>query len=749
MLSGSAARSVVKAARGGVASKVLSTAAPAAAASSRFTLEKVGDVAVVTMNDPDAKVNTISTKMQAEFSDLLDTIEQDAGIKAAVLISGKPNNFIAGADIKELDVIKTAEDAVAASQMGQAMCDRLEKSAKPFVAAIDGSCLGGGLEVALACKYRIATSNKKTALGLPEVMLGLLPGAGGTQRLPRTVGIQAALPMMLTGAPARADKARKMGLVHEVVDPFALRSSAVAAAQELADGTLKAKTKKKGLLARLLEDNPLGRMVLFDQATKQAMKASGGNYPAIPKILEVVRAGADGGAAAGYKAESKAFGELTQTEVSGNLRGIFFGQTALKENKFGKPRASLQTVGVLGAGLMGAGVAQVSATKGFDVLLKDVNDAGLSRGLAQVQGELDKKVKRRKMTAYERDTTMSRIVGLTNDNEWQRHFKKADIVIEAVLEDLGLKHKVIQEMEQVAPKDAIMATNTSAIPIGDIAAGAARPENVVGIHYFSPVPQMPLVEVIPHAGTAPEVVASAVALGMKQGKTVIVCKDVPGFYVNKCLGPYMSQAVALMQEGVPLDQLDDAMKKYGMPVGPVTLVDEVGIDVAMHVQETLAPSLGERMGAGDPAVLKELVAAGILGRKNGKGFFLYPAKPKKGAKKELNPEVAGVLAKYKKAGAAAPSLEEIQQRMAFSFVNEALYCLQEGVIASPVEADIGAIFGTGFAPFRGGPIRLVDNMGAQNFVDIMHGFADKHGPHFKPAPIVVDYAKQGKKFHSN
>jgi len=723
-----------------------------AAGSSRFSLQKVGDVALVTMDDHESKVNTISTKMQAEFAEMLTTIENDAGIKSAVLISGKPDNFIAGADIRELDVMKTAQDAENASKMGQQMCDRIENCKKPIVAAINGSCLGGGLEVAMATNYRIATTNKKTQLGLPEVKLGLLPGAGGTQRLPRLVGIQAALPAMLTGSMIRPDKAKRMGLVDEVVDPFALRHAALSAAQELADGTLKPKRKKKNILGRLLEDNPLGRRILFDQATKEAMEQSGGNYPAISKILQVVRVGADNGMKAGLEAESKAFGELTQTEVSACLRGVFFGEQALKQNKYGKPSEPIKTVGVLGAGLMGAGIAQVSAQKNFDpVLLKDVNDKGLSRGLQQIEGELEKRVKKRRMTQHEKDATMSRIVGLTNTGKWEAHFKKCDLVVEAVLEEIGLKHKVFQQMESIVSESAVLATNTSAIPIRDIAKGVKKPERVIGMHWFSPVPQMPLLEIIPHEGTNKDTISQAVDFGNKQGKTVVVCKDVPGFYVNKCLGPYLSQAIALVQEGVSFEQLDNAMKKYGMPVGPVTLCDEVGLDVAMHVQETLAPSLGVRMTAGDSNLLKELVDNGILGRKNGKGFYLYPAKPKKGANKELNLAVNNVIAKFKRESPKGGTIseDEIQQRMAFSFINEALFCLQEEVVESPVAADIGAIFGTGFAPFRGGPIRVVDNMGAQNFVDTMNLFADKYGQHFVPAPIVVDYAKNGKKFHSS
>lgn len=557
--------------------------------------------------------------------------------------------------------------------------------------------------------------------------------------------------MITTGKNVRPDKARRSGLVHEVADPFALENAAVMAAKELASGSRKASSKKKNLVSKLLEDNPLGRSVLFSQARKQGEKKSGGHYPAIPAIFDAVEAGVSG--AGGYAKEAELFGKLVVTPESAALRSIFFGMTALKKNRFGTPERPVKTLGVLGAGLMGAGIAEVSVTKGIRVLLKDRDVASLARGEKQIRGNLDTKVKRRSMTAFERDRTLSSVVGLTDaDESWTKHFGQADMVVEAVFEDLGVKHKVIQHVEQFIPEHCVFATNTSALPIGDVAKASKRPERVIGMHYFSPVDKMPLLEVIRHEGTSDEVAALAVDVGLRQGKTVIVAKDVPGFYVNRCLGPFMAESMALVQDGVELEHLDKVMKQCGLPVGPITLADEVGIDVAAHVASFLGQHLGQRMLGPNPEALQALVKAGILGRKSGAGFFMYPktGKKQKGAR-QLNQEAAKIIAKYREGrpqtGKELGS-EEIQQRMLSRFVNEAALCLQDGIIANAVDGDIGAVFGMGFPPFVGGPFRYVDAMGSAKFVDMMNRFADKYGPQFAPAPLLQDMAKSNKKFHA-
>lgn len=629
-----------------------------------------------------------------------------------------------------------------------------EKTKIPFVAAINGAALGGGLEWAMYCDYRIATTSKKTVLALPEVKLGLMPGMAGTYHLPKLVGMQAALDMILTGKNVRPDKALKMGLVDLVVDSTVLESVAVTQAQALAKGELKPKPRKAGLMEKLLEGNPIGRSILFSQARKMVLKNTGGKYPAANAIVDVLERNYGKDKFAHLEDEATEFAKLAGTTESEALIGLFHGTTAVKKHSYGKPSHTVETIAVLGAGLMGSGIAQVSAANGkYRVLMKDRDAAAAARGESAIAADLQKKVAKKRMTHYEFASTTSRVVPLHDqDPVWKRHFSKADLVIEAVFEDINVKHKVLKEMEEVLPPHGIFATNTSAIPIGQIAAGAKRPERVIGMHYFSPVPAMPLLEIILHAGTAPEVAAAAMEVGTRQGKTCIFVKDVAGFYVNRCLAPFMTEVTALVAEGADLETLDKALKSFGMPVGPITLCDEVGIDVSAHVGAFMQKSdLGVRMSGGHTEVMHAMLEKGMLGRKAGKGFYLYPAKAKKGAKKEINPEAVSLIRETRtRLGAKDTnvSVEDMQLRTINRFINEAAYCLQDGVIRAPADGDIGAVFGIGFPPFLGGPFRMLDIQGTQKFVDRMFRYRDALGPQFEPCPLLVDYAKAGKKFHN-
>jgi len=717
---------------------------------------KDGGVCVIRLNGP-GKMNTISMGMQEESEKIFrEHILGKPEVKAVVFISSKSDNFIAGADI---DMIKQLDDKSKLKEItmrGHAFFDEVKKNKLPFVAAINGVALGGGLEWAMYCDYRIATTSKKTVLGLPEVKLGLMPGMAGTYHLPKLVGYSTALDMILTGKNVRPDKAKKMGLVDLVVDPASLESVAIAQAKGLIAGTVKTSKRKKDWMSWFLEDTPFGPNIMFNKAKETVDKASGGHYPAPYAILNVLKDNFGKNRMTHLESEASTFAKLAATPESSALIGIFHGTTAVKKHSFGEPKVKVKTVAVLGAGLMGAGIAQVSVDNGkYRVLLKDKDVTGVSRGEKGINDALQAKLKKKKMTNYEYCDTTSRLTPLHDGIEsWKKHFGQADLVIEAVFEELGVKHRVLKEMEEVLPAHAIFASNTSAIPIGKIAEGAKRPEQVIGMHYFSPVPMMPLLEIISHAGTAPEVAAAAMEVGSRQGKTPIFVKDVPGFFVNRCLAPFMSEVTALVSEGVDLEMLDKAMKNFGMPVGPITLSDEVGIDISNHVGSFMSKAdLGVRMHGGNPAMMAKMVEKGWLGRKTGKGFYMYPKDAKKGAKKELNPEMLALLNTMLaengvKAGSSKITEEDIQMRLMSRFVNEAAFCLQDGIIRGPADGDIGAVFGIGFPPFLGGPFRMLDIKGTKQFVDRMNKYRDEKGAQFEPAQILKDYAASGKKFHS-
>ena len=701
-----------------------------------FTLELRDDqVAVIHIDVPGESMNTLKASFAEEVAHVLNQLEQQHDLKGVVVISDKPGSFVAGADISMIDACENAADTESLARQGQAMFDRIESLKVPVVAAIDGACLGGGLELALACHYRVATDSEKTIIGLPEVQLGLLPGSGGTQRLPRLIGIQKALPLILTGKQLRAKQAKKLGIVDDVVPATILLEAAVKLALS---SKAKVKRVRHSLFNKLLEGSGVGRGIIFSKAREQAQAKAKGNYPALDKIIDTIAYGADKGFEAGLEFEARSFGELAMTPESKQLRHIFFATTAMKKETGAgdtKPR-KIERVGVLGGGLMGGGIAYVTAAKaGLPARIKDISEQGIVHALKYSYDLLHKKVKRKHLSRTELEATMLRLSGTLDYSG----FDQVDVVIEAVFEDLKLKQQMVADIEAVAGENTIFATNTSSLPITKIAAEAQRPENVIGLHYFSPVDKMPLAEIITHAGTSDETIATTVALAKKQGKTPIVVKDGAGFYVNRILAPYMNESARLVLEGEPIEAVDGALVKFGFPVGPMKLMDEVGIDVAAKVAPIMADELGDRFRA--PDALGKLLDDERKGKKNKKGFYAYSGK-KPG--KSVDESVYGLLGISPSAKLGG---DEIAQRTVLLMLNEAAYCSDEGIIRSARDGDIGAIFGIGFPPFRGGPFRYMDAVGVAEIVRRLQNYRQQHGERYTPAPLLVKMAENNERFY--
>ncbi len=687
-------------------------------------------VFVVSLDVPGEKLNVLSLALLDEFEAVFKTLEGDATAKGVVITSGKPEGFIAGADIKQFVAVTTAAEAAALAGKGHALLNRIESSRIPFVAAINGICLGGGTELSLACAGRVASDDPKTAIGLPEVQLGLVPGMGGTQRLPRLVGLALGLDMILSARNLKASKALRAGLVDEVAPRSILEDRAAALALAIAGG----KTPKRPGIS-LVEK--LARPVIFSKAHSTVMAKTGGHYPAPLRAIAVIKEGTATSLAAGLEIEKRAFGELLVGHVSRALVNVFFATQDIKKAvPLPDPPPEISKVCILGAGLMGAGIAGIAADSGMRARMKDRDDASVGRGLGYVRGIWEEKRKRGSLNARQVSQKMDQI-SVTTDYSG---FKQAELVIEAVFEDLQVKRQVLKETEEVTSERCVFASNTSALPITDIAQNARRKDLVLGMHFFSPVHKMPLLEIIETKDTARRATEVAVAFGRRIGKHVIVVGDGPGFFTTRALSPYMNEAAHLLEEGVAVEAIDKAMKAFGFPVGPITLLDEVGIDVGAKVQKSLYQAFGARMDP--PPSMAKLVADGRFGRKNAKGFYRYTQGSKS---KEVDASVYALLP----GGAGRKSVDPgvIQERLFHAFLNESAYCLQEGILRKPVDGDIGAIFGLGFPPWWGGPFRAIDTLGAKAVLETLKRLQGQHGARFDPAPILAEYAASGRRFY--
>jgi len=694
-------------------------------------------IATLTIDVEDSKLNVLSPPVFEELDGRFDEIAGNSEIKGVAIVSGKRGSFVAGADIKFIATITNAEEGAEMSRSAHGVFNKLENLKVPVVCAIDGVCLGGGLELALACHYRLVSDNPDTVLGLPEVQLGLIPGAGGTQRLPRLIGFTESLDKILTGKKTRAKKAYKMGLADELVPVELLTSRAVEAAGELAAqhgmAWKRQEGRQKDLTTKLAEAYGV-RSAIYTKAKSDLRDKTKGKYPAPMFALEAVRTALRTDLKDGLEEEARYFGEAAVTPVSKSLIHLFNITTELKADSGIDSKAEpvkVKNAAVIGGGLMGSGITTVLSDVGVRVRVKDISEETLGKTYKYVDKYLQRKVKRRHYSAFERDVRMGRVTATTEYSG----FQNAEIAIEAVFEDLKLKHNIVKDVEANFSEKAIFASNTSSLPIADIAKGAKRPEQVIGMHFFSPVEKMQLVEVITHEGTADWVTATTVALAKKMKKHTIVVRDGAGFYTSRILAALCNEAVRCLYDGAPIEKIDRALEDFGFPVGPMRLMDEVGIGVVTKVMGIMMNAFPDRFEA--PAGW-ENVLEGRQGKSSGRGFYKYNGKsrtPDKSVYKAL-PEKKDKSIKE----------EAIAERCAFAFLNECAFCIQEEILRTPRDGDVGAVFGLGYPPFHGGPFFHMDTMGLSKVVEILERLAGEHGDRFAPAAVLTKMAKKNETF---
>ena len=694
----------------------------------RLAVDETG-FAVLTFDLPGKRANIFTREVLAEFEALLAELRGRTDIRILMLRSAKPGIFVAGADVEEIARVTDPEEAAAGSRLGQRLFAAWEALPFPTAAAIAGTCVGGGTELALASTWIAMADGDAARIGLPEVRLGILPGWGGCTRLPRRVGLPAALDLILTGRTLAGDRARKIGLADAVL-PAAGFDERVAAWVRGRLGRRPAR-RSGGLRRLLLEGNPLGRRLVLAQARRRTLAQTKGHYPAPLRALDVVATGLERGPGAGFEAEARAIGELAVSPVAKNLIHVFRLMEASKKDD-GPPPQEVRRPAVVGAGVMGGGIAHLIADKAdLPVRILDLRADALATALSHAAALFDRQVRRRRLAPAARRRKMALLKPTLDATT----LAASDFVVEAVVESLPVKQQVMADLDRRLAPDAILATNTSSLSIDAIGSGTAHRGRVVGMHFFNPVDRMPLVEVVVGERTAGAAASTVSAFARRLGKTPVVVRECPGFLVNRLLMFYSAEALWLIDEGHRIEDVDRAMVDWGMPMGPARLADEVGLDVAAKVSHILTEAFGERLPF--PPWLDRLPEGGRLGLKNGRGIYLYEGRKAK----RVDPAVAAEIGITPRR--AAPELAALARRMILPMVNEAARCLAEGIVEGPGPLDLAMIFGTGFPPFRGGLCRWADAEGLPALVGELEALAAAVGPRHLPSEALRSFAAGG------
>lgn len=702
-------------------------------------------VMTVVFDVPGRSINVLDEGLLRDLAAVVMSIENDRTVNLVVFRSGKESGFLAGADVKRLQEIASRDEAEMVLSAGQELFGRIARLPMLTVAVIHGPCLGGGLELALACGFRVARDDGTTRLGLPETQLGVIPGWGGTQRLPRLVGLEAALRMILEGQRLPTARALTLGLVDMIAAPERFEQAVEAFLTDRLAGK-PVRRRKRPLLARLRDDSWPGRRLVFHVARKK-MGRRAQHYPALGAAMHAIETGFAQGLARGLAVEREEFCRALFTPACRNLLEIFFQRERARKPATwsGSSEVAAQEVkmlAVIGAGVMGSGIAQLAAYQGLSVVLKDIRRDIVDQGLARVASLMHDAVRGGSLTADEAKRRSEAVTGAADFEAVAR----ADVAVEAVVERLDVKQQVLRELDARLPRESLITSNTSALPIGELASATSRPAQVAGLHFFNPVHRMMLVEVVRSDATSDQTVATLVELVCKLGKVPIVVAEAPGFLVNRILFPYLDEAVRLVCEGAAVYEVDREAERFGMFMGPLELLDQVGIDVAADVARTL-----ESHGAGDsptPRYFQKLIEQGRLGKKSGAGFYSY----RKGRKHD----VAAATEKHEGTPRLPPPVPfasgelvgGIAQRLALAIVNASAQCLADQIVREPWIVDLAMVLGTGFAPFRGGPLRLADAWGIDRVVAALDQLVEICGPRFTASALFRDMQRQGTTFHN-